>query len=699
MSPRDLASLPTDPVLPLPAGWATIRDEETGATIYVHADGRSTLERCPACGTPFVSGPRKQTTCGEKVCRWRLREKTSKGRTEAKKARFDRWYELPSNRRRHVTTTLAARKRRDVADRIAALLAEAPRPVRALYAAGLGAPTDVEGAIVALWYVGRLRLEGDVLHPAPGHPARKNLGLPPARFAVPDVLRAPANAPATSAPRRGRRRVHPVAPPVAPAHVVPTIWERPAPVFGAWLPGLAVEIRLETLRPRGGGWVSERLSLHAARTLHAVTTRALGLPHAPEAPGFALIPTNASRSAWGLYVPDEQVLLDAIAREHRAEAFGRAARLCFGTRARLRAPTVTPGRHRIRVDVVTPLVVRTHRASGREVTHARPNPATLVSALITVARRLGLDVDPADLAVDEVEHDGEVVGLPILSIGDGEVRGWLGALVLDCNAPARWLFEVAARIGLGGRVAFGFGRIAVRDAAPEEAPEAIPRPVTARERYEELWLLLTPRQRDILAIFAEAQRAHRPRPTREGAEGPFFVTPHAVERFVERSAGPDASYGAALRACIDLGRNAERIGEGKPDPETGAPTEIWEGVTRTGQRVRFVVGTSPSPWIDARLPQMVTVLPPEEATGAGAVPDPTGLDWTILDRAARAYLEHVAPVAGVEQARRCIRLELLHATRVAVEGKEECWRGPEPRRVTYLVQVDEDGGRTVYGVR
>jgi len=697
MSPRDLATYSTHGALPLPAPWTEYRDPETGFAVYRHPDGTETLCRC-TCGTPFVPTTKRQMTCGEKICLWRLREH-SKGRVEIKRARFTRWWTNPVNRRNHIACTLRARKRRYLADRISAFLAEGPRLVRDLYAVGLDIPVEVERALIALWYVARVRLEGDVIHPAPGHPARKVLRDPPARFAVPEILRAPTDAPALPTPKRRHPRVHPV--PATPAIVEyqpPDPCERPAPSIGPWLPGLAVELQLETLRLEQGGWVRARLALRDARSLHAAVTQALGVPHDRKRPDFALIPTNASRSAWGLYVADEAVLARALDREHRVVLAGRAGRIRFGTRARLRAPTVDSGRYRLRIDTITPLVVRTHRADGREVTRLEPKAPTLISALLTVARRLGLAIAPEDLLVEQVEHDGEVVTLPIDKISDGEIRGWLGSLVITCNAPARWLFEVAARVGLGGRVAFGFGRVVIREAMDEETPEALHRPVTMRERYEELWPLLTPRQRDILAIFAEAQRAHRPRPAHgNGVEGPFFVTPHAVLRYGERLE-PDLHYEAALRGCVDISRNAQRIGMTDPDPETKAPREIWEGVARTGQRVRFIVGNDPSPWIEARLPQMITVLLPEEAPAALEGPDPTGLDWTILDRAARQYLEQVVPVSGVEQARRCIRLELLHARRVYAQGTEERWRGPPPSATTYHVQLDEDGDRVVTGV-
>jgi hypothetical protein len=44
----------------------------------------------------------------------------------------------------------------------------------------------------------------------------------------------------------------------------------------------------------------------------------------------------------------------------------------------------------------------------------------------------------------------------------GPVRGWSGSVVVETNAVGRWLLECAGRgLGLGGRTAFGFGRVRV----------------------------------------------------------------------------------------------------------------------------------------------------------------------------------------------------------------------------------------------
>src|SRR5690606_22108695 len=50
-----------------------------------------------------------------------------------------------------------------------------------------------------------------------------------------------------------------------------------------------------------------------------------------------------------------------------------------------------------------------------------------------------------------------------LSGPHGAMTGWSGTIVLKANPVAHWLLKAAEMVGLGGRVAYGFGRITVRE--------------------------------------------------------------------------------------------------------------------------------------------------------------------------------------------------------------------------------------------
>ena len=79
-------------------------------------------------------------------------------------------------------------------------------------------------------------------------------------------------------------------------------------------------------------------------------------------------------------------------------------------------------------------------------------------------------------------------------------------------------------------------------------------------------------------------------------KGPWFMTPHAVERFRNRAGWQRASdYESALAALIDESRGAHFV----KTLDTGA--ELWRGPKP--RRLRFIVGAG-----DGALPALVTVL-------------------------------------------------------------------------------------------
>jgi CRISPR/Cas system endoribonuclease Cas6 (RAMP superfamily) len=77
-------------------------------------------------------------------------------------------------------------------------------------------------------------------------------------------------------------------------------------------------------------------------------------------------------------------------------------------------------------------------------------PVQIVSAT-TVPARVRLEGPPRPTD----PRRGPSVG------GDGRVRGWMGSVTVETSAMGVWLLEVAAELGLGGRVAYGFGRVSV----------------------------------------------------------------------------------------------------------------------------------------------------------------------------------------------------------------------------------------------
>ena len=80
-----------------------------------------------------------------------------------------------------------------------------------------------------------------------------------------------------------------------------------------------------------------------------------------------------------------------------------------------------------------------------------------------------------------------------------------------------------------------------------------------------------------------------------GAVGPFFVTPHAVWRYIER-VRPGISYRQALHDLIAQGRGAHRV------KQLDSGHELWRGPKP--RRLRLLV----APASGGGLPQLVTIL-------------------------------------------------------------------------------------------
>jgi hypothetical protein len=77
-------------------------------------------------------------------------------------------------------------------------------------------------------------------------------------------------------------------------------------------------------------------------------------------------------------------------------------------------------------------------------------------------------------------------------------------------------------------------------------------------------------------------------------EGPFFITPHAIDRYIER-VRPGISRGQALRDLIEMSRGAHVVKEIEPG------LWLWRGPKPRRLRLR-VSSREPG------LPQLVTVI-------------------------------------------------------------------------------------------
>ncbi len=285
---------------------------------------------------------------------------------------------------------------------------------------------------------------------------------------------------------------------------------------------------------------------------------------------------------------------------------------------------------------------------------------------------------PADVALRILATDTQTENVIIGHLnGQGIVRGWTGRVVMDVSPLGRWLLDCAERLGLGGRTAFGFGRVRVGTMALDAPLLGEPYPPEGRDedrvsaqaihawtklhdaplscavagveamrteaRFERIadngtwtWkhgnvlLFVEPdalgRQR-VCALGAvegseEALRlageTGAPDETRGGVPC-FILTPHAIARYQARIE-PHLSYDAAkvkLQALTEAGRRVRVYAAREDKPEA----ELWRG-PKTGR------GTNTVQPADSRIrflvvkgdrgrPTVSTVLPHGNESGRG----------------------------------------------------------------------------------
>lgn len=436
--------------------------------------------------------------------------------------------------------------------------------------------------------------------------------------------------------------------PKAPAPAPSDPWALPSPRCDAvHLPAHVVPIVLSP--PRA-------LTLHAMNPLHGSISAALGRGH-------------ARLSEWAIRFVDRSTspssVVVAFARAEDAETLrarpwtlrlGRAAHtVTLGSWiARMKPPPpIAPGRYRVRLDTVTPVVIKHsvrvdgRRDQSRAVHHTRPTAQNFVASLAcTLAPRIGLTLAREDVLVELVEARTEP-SRDVLRGGVGGIRmhaaGWEGQVVLDVNAPALWLLECAARgMGLGGRVAFGFGQVQITrlpdgarlDSAPTPSPPVVvirppARPVAVRREVVEVFhaAARAPARRvvaanghaargePVAAVEPESEVTLLPQP-----EEMPEVTDHAVARYAERvrrlSRVP-ASWTERLRlmdelrAVVALSFPHEPVRHRSPEHRVEDPWQ-WVGPRiggRRAARLRLIVGRSTEPGPLRGKMVVATVLP------------------------------------------------------------------------------------------
>ena len=464
------------------------------------------------------------------------------------------------------------------------------------------------------------------------------------------LARESNDVPTSTARARRARKTTPVA--VGP----PDPWAAPPPPWEGVLPGAMLPIDVSAALPS-----PERLG----PPLHAVLTGLLrhGRGHDPARPEWSLqLVGAATSSGWAVYLPSEDDVAALRGKSYPARIHEHARVLTFGGRAcvRLKAPVVTQtARHRVRLTTITPVTIRATGAAGKFASF--PSSVQIWTALTNVATRIGLTLaDPTAVGVVRVSHDTEPVTCLLNQAKGSFTRGWAGDVVLDVNPLARWLLDVAARVGFGGRTAFGFGRIAVRDEVIDDGaplPAPVPWEVVVDGVAEKMAARMSVSLDEARAMVAElAERATFDGPRANGLEAwraddavlivqpttlralrvidlafdepegvlvgaGLHIEPHALDRYAERILGcaqlpPEGPGREALRRMV-LAPLRAAIEQSRPSgPYRGEMAETISDATlfvgpRTvpgdprSARLRFIVGTRPG----ASETSVITVLP------------------------------------------------------------------------------------------
>lgn len=234
-------------------------------------------------------------------------------------------------------------------------------------------------------------------------------------------------------------------------------WLLGAPPFGALLPGAGFLLSVSP-RPK---W---QIQLRNTRGLHGLVTELLGEPHDKTMPRFALVP-SLHGVGWAVYALNESRAAELAGHSVKGILFDRDSTITCGPLVRLKTPRIARrGRRLVQVDAITPVCVR-NSTGGTHWTHVIPTSGNLHSTLASwLPRRVGLELPEDNVRLELVSRDTQIQETPILG-KHGTVRGWVGSCVVETNAVGHWLLKCAELIGLGGKVAFGFGRIRVSDVA------------------------------------------------------------------------------------------------------------------------------------------------------------------------------------------------------------------------------------------
>lgn len=205
------------------------------------------------------------------------------------------------------------------------------------------------------------------------------------------------------------------------------------------------------------------------RLVHGVVSTLVGRNHDARFPAWSLVPQATRR--WGVILYDPADAERLRGTDHQVPLGADSTTVRVSREAiRLRTPpALAPGRYRVTLDAVTEVInshTRTTTAEDgaerrRKVPVEKPTATTVYGAVSLALQMAGVTA-LSRLHFAQVEARTERRWVRFGFVSAGAIRGWVGRLVIDCNAPAAWALQVAAQIGFGGKCAFGLGRVRVQ---------------------------------------------------------------------------------------------------------------------------------------------------------------------------------------------------------------------------------------------
>lgn len=193
-----------------------------------------------------------------------------------------------------------------------------------------------------------------------------------------------------------------------------------------------------------------------ARHVHGTVSHLIAAPHGQVARWALAMPSGARSSGWGVVLFRHEDAVRLAGTTHGALIGSTRTTLQLGAIVRLRAPALLePGRYRVTIDAVTPV---SHMIAGRTRPVTQPSTDTMLRCAGDLLQRLGLSTGRLHIASVACETLPERV---VIGGHVGPITGWVGRVIVECNAPAAWALSLARHAGLGGRVAYGLGRVRV----------------------------------------------------------------------------------------------------------------------------------------------------------------------------------------------------------------------------------------------